>query len=216
MLYDGARRFLRQASIAMREGEIERAHNTLRRAELIIAHLDGDRSTSSRASSPSACTRSTSSAWRTSTARACTGPGQAGRGQRAAGRAARGLGPGRGGGRPRVSGRRGRLRCAPMKRSTSTPSSNWSWPDAERSIGSPGDLGARWEELTRDLPARPPAAALPLLQRARLIHERTRIELFRVREGLLSRDLDRHTRARRAADGYAGQPTRRLRLDRSA
>src|SRR5580693_6852943 len=41
MLYDGARRFLRQASIAMREGEIERAHNTLRRAELIVAHLDG-------------------------------------------------------------------------------------------------------------------------------------------------------------------------------
>jgi flagellar protein FliS len=41
MLYDGARRFLRQASVAMRDGEIERAHNTLRRAELIIAHLDG-------------------------------------------------------------------------------------------------------------------------------------------------------------------------------
>jgi flagellar protein FliS len=41
MLYDGARRFLRQASVAMREGQVERAHNTLRRAELIIAHLDG-------------------------------------------------------------------------------------------------------------------------------------------------------------------------------
>ncbi|MGA9875592.1 MAG: flagellar export chaperone FliS [Solirubrobacteraceae bacterium] len=41
MLYDGARRFLRQASIAMREGQVERAHNTLRRAELIITHLDG-------------------------------------------------------------------------------------------------------------------------------------------------------------------------------
>jgi flagellar protein FliS len=40
MLYDGARRFLRQAGIAMRDGEIERAHNTLRRAELIVAHLD--------------------------------------------------------------------------------------------------------------------------------------------------------------------------------
>jgi len=40
MLYDGARRFLRQAAIAMRAGEIERAHNTLRRAEVIIAHLD--------------------------------------------------------------------------------------------------------------------------------------------------------------------------------
>lgn len=41
MLYDGAKRFLRQASMAMNEGQIERAHNTLRRAELIIASLDG-------------------------------------------------------------------------------------------------------------------------------------------------------------------------------
>lgn len=41
MLYDGARRFLRQANVAMREGQVERAHNTLRRAELIIVHLDG-------------------------------------------------------------------------------------------------------------------------------------------------------------------------------
>jgi len=40
MLYDGARRFLRQAAGSMREGEVERTHNTLRRAELIIAHLD--------------------------------------------------------------------------------------------------------------------------------------------------------------------------------
>jgi flagellar protein FliS len=41
MLYDGARRFLRQAGAAMADGDVERAHNTLRRAELIIAHLDG-------------------------------------------------------------------------------------------------------------------------------------------------------------------------------
>lgn len=40
MLYDGARRFLRQGAIAMRAGEIERAHNALRRAELIIGYLD--------------------------------------------------------------------------------------------------------------------------------------------------------------------------------
>ena len=40
MLYDGARRFLRQGAVAMRGGEIERAHNMLRRAEMIIAHLD--------------------------------------------------------------------------------------------------------------------------------------------------------------------------------
>jgi flagellar protein FliS len=40
MLYDGARRYLRQASASMRAGEIERTHNTLRRAELILVHLD--------------------------------------------------------------------------------------------------------------------------------------------------------------------------------
>jgi flagellar secretion chaperone FliS len=41
MLYDGARRFLAQAAVAMNAGEIERAHNTLRYGERIIAHLDG-------------------------------------------------------------------------------------------------------------------------------------------------------------------------------
>ena len=41
LLYDGALRFLRQATVALREREIERAHNTLRYAERIIAHLDG-------------------------------------------------------------------------------------------------------------------------------------------------------------------------------
>ncbi len=39
MLYDGARRFLYQAGVAMREGQIELAHNKLRRAETIIQHL---------------------------------------------------------------------------------------------------------------------------------------------------------------------------------
>jgi flagellar secretion chaperone FliS len=41
ILYDGARRFLRQAGAAMQAGEVERAHITLRHAEMIIAHLDG-------------------------------------------------------------------------------------------------------------------------------------------------------------------------------
>ena len=41
LLYDGARRFLRQAANAMSDGEIERAHNTLRFGERIISHLDG-------------------------------------------------------------------------------------------------------------------------------------------------------------------------------
>jgi hypothetical protein len=76
-------------------------------------------------------------------------------------------------------------------------------------------LGSRWQELTRELPPRPPAAAASLLERALLIHERTRIELIRLREGLLA-DLATSTRARRAADGYAGAPAPRPRLDRSA
>jgi flagellar protein FliS len=41
VLYDSARRFLRQAATAMRAGEVERAHNALRRSEQIVAHLDG-------------------------------------------------------------------------------------------------------------------------------------------------------------------------------
>jgi hypothetical protein len=76
-------------------------------------------------------------------------------------------------------------------------------------------LGARWEELIAGLPAQPPAAAAALLEQAQLMHERTRIELLRLREVLLS-DLSTSTRARRAADGYAGQLRRRPRLDRSA
>lgn len=40
-LYDGARRFLRQAAEAMGARQIEQAHNKLRRAELIIDHLNG-------------------------------------------------------------------------------------------------------------------------------------------------------------------------------
>ncbi len=76
-------------------------------------------------------------------------------------------------------------------------------------------LGAVWDELTRGLPPRPPAAAADVLERAKLIHERTRVELLRLRELLLS-EVAGTTRARRAADGYAGQLSRRPRLDRSA
>jgi flagellar protein FliS len=40
MLYDGARRFLHQAAIAMRDGDVPTAHERLRRAERIVEHLD--------------------------------------------------------------------------------------------------------------------------------------------------------------------------------
>lgn len=39
MLYDGACRFLGQAAIAMREGDVIATHNKLRRAEAIILYL---------------------------------------------------------------------------------------------------------------------------------------------------------------------------------
>jgi flagellar protein FliS len=39
MLYDGARKFLFQAGIAMRDGQIELTNRKLRRAEDIIQHL---------------------------------------------------------------------------------------------------------------------------------------------------------------------------------
>jgi flagellar protein FliS len=39
MLYDGARRFLFQAGVAMRSGQIELCNRKLRRAEDIIQHL---------------------------------------------------------------------------------------------------------------------------------------------------------------------------------
>jgi flagellar secretion chaperone FliS len=39
MLYDGARRFLHQAAIAMGDGQVELAHRKLRRTEDILLHL---------------------------------------------------------------------------------------------------------------------------------------------------------------------------------
>jgi hypothetical protein len=76
-------------------------------------------------------------------------------------------------------------------------------------------LGVRWEELVAAAPSAPVPAAASLLERAMLIHERTHIELIRLREALLA-DLATSRRARRAAQGYAGRMAPRPRLDRSA
>ena len=78
-------------------------------------------------------------------------------------------------------------------------------------------LEGRWEELVGDLPEHPPPAAAPVLTRARLIHERTRIELLRLREALL-RDVASAAQAKRTAAGYAGAGGRPSApaLDRSA
>ncbi|HEX5851874.1 MAG TPA: hypothetical protein VFY36_02160 [Solirubrobacteraceae bacterium] len=76
-------------------------------------------------------------------------------------------------------------------------------------------LGESWQELIAGLPSSPPVAAATLLERAQLIHERTRIELIRLRDALLS-EFATATRARRTAQGYAGQEPRPPVLDRSA
>jgi hypothetical protein len=76
-------------------------------------------------------------------------------------------------------------------------------------------LAGRWDDLTSAAPPDPPVQARPLLERASLIHDRTRIELIRLREALLA-EVSTSSRARRAADGYSGQLPRRPRLDRSA
>jgi hypothetical protein len=76
-------------------------------------------------------------------------------------------------------------------------------------------MAGRWERLLSELPERPPAAAGSLLERAKLVHDRTRIELIRLRDSVVA-DLGTTKQARRAADGYAGQLRRRPRVDRSA
>jgi hypothetical protein len=65
-------------------------------------------------------------------------------------------------------------------------------------------LGERWEELVAGLPETPPPDAASLLVRAKLMHERTAIELIRLREGLMA-DFNVTTQAKRAAAGYGGQ-----------
>jgi len=78
-------------------------------------------------------------------------------------------------------------------------------------------LGERFQELVAALPAHPPADAAALLAKARLIHERTRVELVCMREALL-RDVAGAAQAKRTAAGYAGALARTsaTALDRSA
>jgi hypothetical protein len=75
-------------------------------------------------------------------------------------------------------------------------------------------LDDRWQALVASLPERPPPEAGPALERAGLLHERTRIELIRLREALLN-ELASAATAKRAVVGYepaTGGP----RVDRSA
>jgi hypothetical protein len=76
-------------------------------------------------------------------------------------------------------------------------------------------LAEGWDELVARLPSSPPPGARELLERATLIHERTRIELIRLREGLQA-EFATTLRARRTADGYAGALPARPRVDQNA
>jgi len=77
------------------------------------------------------------------------------------------------------------------------------------------ELGSRWDGLIAGLPATPPASAAALLERAKLIHERTHIELIRLRQSLIA-DVALASKARRAASGYAGTLPTGPRIVRSA
>ncbi len=76
-------------------------------------------------------------------------------------------------------------------------------------------VSGRWDELTAGLAGPPPPAAGPLLERAQLISERARIDLIRIRDGLLVEHAGA-LRARRAAAGYGRELRPRHHLDRSA
>jgi hypothetical protein len=77
-------------------------------------------------------------------------------------------------------------------------------------------LSDQWDELTAGLPEQPPPSARALLERASALHERTHIELLRLREAMLC-DLNATARASRAAHGYAQQTPRRIhRVDQNA
>ena len=72
----------------------------------------------------------------------------------------------------------------------------------------------RWQQLVSNLPDPPPRAAGPILERARMLHERTRIELIRLRDSLLG-DVATASTAKRTAAGYGAAATA-PRLDRTA
>jgi hypothetical protein len=77
------------------------------------------------------------------------------------------------------------------------------------------ELSAGWDELTTGLLQPAPRAAAPLLERAQLISQRARIDLIRIRDGLLVEHAGA-LRAKRAATGYGRELRRPPQLDRSA
>ncbi|HEX4467614.1 MAG TPA: hypothetical protein VH025_10540 [Solirubrobacteraceae bacterium] len=76
-------------------------------------------------------------------------------------------------------------------------------------------LAPSWAALVAALPQQPPAAARPTLERALLVHERTRIELIRMQQRIVG-EISAVGTARRAGDRYGETPGRGRRVDRSA
>jgi hypothetical protein len=76
-------------------------------------------------------------------------------------------------------------------------------------------LGESWEQLVADLPASAPPGARGLLERTRLISERARIDLIRIREAVLL-DSAASAHAKRAADGYGRELRPAPQLSRNA
>lgn len=62
-------------------------------------------------------------------------------------------------------------------------------------------LNRRWQELVATLPARPPAGAAALLQRAFLISQRTQAQLAELQQALMQ-DVAATAKASRVAHGY--------------
>jgi len=77
------------------------------------------------------------------------------------------------------------------------------------------ELAAAWEKLALEAPAEPPAAAGPLLRAAAALVERTKAQLARTHQALMS-DVALVTKARRAARGYRMQGAGGSRVDRCA
>lgn len=77
-------------------------------------------------------------------------------------------------------------------------------------------LAGRWDELTGDLPAKPPPGARDALERALELHTRIGGLLLARRAGLLAQ-LTALTHAGRTAEGYARSAASNLtRIDQSA
>jgi flagellar protein FliS len=156
MLYDGARRFLGQAAVAMGDGQVELAHRKLRRTEDILLHL---REVLDMEQGGEIATRLQSIYL------FC---------QRDARRAARRLGDDR-----------AAAMSAPYERLADSFELELELVGAGR-LDELAQLTADREALISTLPATPPASARPALERAALMSKRVMIEITRRRDAIVA------------------------------